>query len=598
LVALLGNVSGMCAGMFFVGCNQPEGPEKENFTGIVFNAQTLDYDGEEHTIEATGLPEGATVEYINAGPFVNAGEYEITIKVTKENYNDYTKTAKLKINKIDFPSSIVFEDRKVMYTGEEKSILIEGDLPEGTSVEYIDNKDTEVGKYEAKAILTNPNYNTKILTATLTIYNIVDMAKAVIDEVLERPDPWSFMPEAFATQNLAVDSSPVLDFTNTVSVANINKKHMGEQMYVLWEGVVNMGEMLEKFDIVYAAGEAIATAYQAFINSNPDNYAEWSGSAAGFNVKIVLNDKQTQMLVGNNLFSIELFADTENNINKGRIDIASGGVLNYEMKDDYLKFNVALTIKGVMSMKQIEFVRNEDVVTGYFYEYLGLESVAVKTSAVISFNEEFAIVMSAKRDATKDLIIDGYEEVYSATTGQLLGCKVLESIGIDEYETYWVNIYDVSGISSVKAVENGSILPNKNSHDVYINGLTTVFEPKYNTKMGGLVKTSRHFDIEMKTVYYVQEVVDGDKIKYEVIETQIPMLFIQRENVADFGDEAKEMNPTAFLTNPTLPNAKISVVEADFESLKEILDLIKEELTYQELVNHIGQKNPFFSTVS
>jgi UDP-N-acetylmuramoylalanine--D-glutamate ligase len=292
-----------------------------------------------------------------------------------------------------------------MYTGGEKSILISGDLPEGTQVHYTNNKGIQPGEYNAVVTLTNPNYNIKTLSATLTIYNVLDTAKKTIDTILDRPDPWSFMPEAFSKVSLANTTNPIKDFSNFVNVSDINKKFIGKQMYVLWEGVDGMDTLLEKFDVVYAIGETIATAYQSFINDNPDDYAEWTGNVAGFNIKIVLNGKQSKMLVGNNVFSLELFADTGEDVNKGRIEIAQGGILNYEMRENYLKFNVALTIKGVLVMKQIEFVRNDvGDVAGYFYEYAGLESVAVKTSAVICFNEDYAIVSSAKRES-EDLLI-------------------------------------------------------------------------------------------------------------------------------------------------------------------------------------------------
>ena len=562
------------------------------FTNVVFNDLTIDYDGKEHTIVATGVPAGASVTYTNEGPYTNAGEYTISVSVSAQGYNTYTKTAKLTINKIDFPSSIVFDDDKVMYTGTEKSIEISGDVPVGTKIVYTNNKGTKVGTYEASVTLTNPNYNPKTMYATLKIYNVLNVAKDTLNILLDRPDPWSFMPEAFAKENLAYSSNPTKDFTNFVSVSSVNKKFMGKQMYVLWDGVRGMESLLEKFDIVYAVGETIASVYQAFINDNPEDYAEWVGEAAGFKVKIVLNGKQYTMLAGNEVFSLELFADADTNLYKGRIQLANdSGVLNYEMKDNYLKFNIGLTISGVMTMRQVEFVRDDDTVAGYFYQYLGLESAAVKTSAVIAFNSDYAIVMSAKRESD-DLIIEGYEEVYSAKTGEFISAEVLETNKLVEFDTYWVNAFDVSGISSIKAVENDNVALHKNHHDVYINGESTTFVPKYNSILG--VPTSRKFDIEMRTVYYVTKVTDGDKIKYELLETEIPMVFVQVEAVDGFGKDAMKENENVFATQPTLPTQKIQLATTNFNSLKSLLDEIKEQLTYQELVNQLGTKDSFF----
>ena len=571
----------------------PGSSVQQEFTGIVFESKTLNYDGEEHTIVATGIPSGATVTYTNEGPFVKAGQYNITIKVSKEDYKDYTKTVTLKINKIDFPSSISFKSKTELANGNEKSILVEGDLPEGTKITYTNNKATEKGVYNATATLTHENYKTLVLNATLTITGVVNTAKNTVDQILTRPNPWSFMPSAFSKQSLAVSSNPTLDFTSSVNVSSINKKFMGKQMYVLWEGVSGMESFLEKFDVVYALGESIATAYQTFVNDNPDNNAEWATNISGFNVKISLKDSQSKMLAGNSLFSLELLADSNANEYKGRIDIAQSGILNYEMNDNYLKFNIALKIKGVLVMKQIEFVRNSNgAVSGYFYEYAGLKSAAIKTSAVIAFNSDYAVVMSAKRES-EDLLINGYEEVYSSKTGQFISAEVLENNMLTDFDTFWVNVSDVTGINSIKLVRNDNTSLNENLHDVYINGSKEVFKPVKNKL--AFVETSRKFDIEMKTVYYVVASSEGGKINYEVQEAEIPMVFVQKKNVADFSTDIVKENKETFSTTPALPTAKIQISENNFSSLYEILTAVKEKLTYEELENQLGQKDSFFN---
>ena len=590
LLTILIVLSSFC---FLCACSsEPSNPTNKDFTGITFESQTIDYDGAEHTIVATGIPQGASVNYTNAGPHKNEDTYTISVSISAQGYNTFTKSVELKINKIDFPSTIIFNDKKVMYTGSEKTILVEGDLPQGTSIQYTNNTGTAVDSYDAVAVLTNPNYNTKTLTATLTIYNVVQSAKTTIDKLLNRPEPWTFMPEAFGKESLATTSNPVKDFNNFVNVDSINRKFMGKQMYVLWEGVYNMDAMLAKFDTVYAVGETIATVYQNFINDNPDNYAEWTNTVAGFKIKILLNGNQSQMLIGNSLFSLELFADSDEDIYKGRIDIASGGILNYEMSEDYLKFNLSLTIKGVLVMKQVEFVRNEEgAVSGYFYEYAGLKSVALKTSAVITFNEDYAIVMSAKRES-EDLLIKGYEEVYSSTTGMFLSTEVLENNKLVDFDTYWVNLWDVGGINSIKAVRNGQTSLSDNLHDIYVNGSSTILGVKKNMLLG--VPTSRKYDIEMKTVYYVVATNEGGEVVYSVQETQIPMLFVQSKNAEDFTDDITSQNKNLFTTTPTLPLAKLEIAQANFEDLYEILEKIKETLTYDELESQLGTKNSFF----
>lgn len=76
---------------------------KENFTGLSFADATYTYDGTEKTLAVAGLPEGAKAEYTSEdfdkdGKAIDAGTYNITATVTKDGYNDWTKTATLTIN--------------------------------------------------------------------------------------------------------------------------------------------------------------------------------------------------------------------------------------------------------------------------------------------------------------------------------------------------------------------------------------------------------------------------------------------------------------------------------------------------------------------
>ena len=147
---------------------------KENFTGISFNDITVDYDGEEHTITASGVPSFAQATYTNAGPFVNAGEYTIGVTVKADNYNDYTATATLKINKIDL-TGVTFDDVEFEYDGNEHYIEVNGFVPSTATVEYSCEKDgitngaIDVGEYEVTVVITDMNYNDFTATATLKI---------------------------------------------------------------------------------------------------------------------------------------------------------------------------------------------------------------------------------------------------------------------------------------------------------------------------------------------------------------------------------------------------------------------------------------------
>lgn len=79
-----------------VACSDPEEPSTDNggsqqtpalleFENITFESQTVNYDGEYHTITCTGVPEGATVNYTN-NSHKEDGVYKAEAVVSKEGY--------------------------------------------------------------------------------------------------------------------------------------------------------------------------------------------------------------------------------------------------------------------------------------------------------------------------------------------------------------------------------------------------------------------------------------------------------------------------------------------------------------------------------
>ena len=142
--------------------------EKANITGVSAENLTVTYDGTEKTLQLVGeLPEGVSVTATH-NIATNAGEYTATFTLRGENYNEKIITAKLTINKADIVG-ITLPSRTFTEDGSEKSLEIEGTLPEGVSVEYVGNGKINAGKYTVTATLSGEGYITAFLTAELTI---------------------------------------------------------------------------------------------------------------------------------------------------------------------------------------------------------------------------------------------------------------------------------------------------------------------------------------------------------------------------------------------------------------------------------------------
>ncbi len=65
---------------------------------------------------------------------------------------------------------VTYENTMFAYNGEEQSLLVTGDLPEGVTATYENNTHTEYGMYEAVCTLQGTGYITKTLKAVMTIY--------------------------------------------------------------------------------------------------------------------------------------------------------------------------------------------------------------------------------------------------------------------------------------------------------------------------------------------------------------------------------------------------------------------------------------------
>lgn len=139
------------------------------YTGKTFTATVFE-----------NYPEGTSVYYKNGNTFVNAGSYEVTAIVSRKDYVTKTLTATVNIAKAKYDmSGVSFEGGSAVYDGKEHSIAISGSLPDGVSVNYVDesgvtgaNKKTNAGEYSVIARFFGDNVNYEPIAdmqATLTI---------------------------------------------------------------------------------------------------------------------------------------------------------------------------------------------------------------------------------------------------------------------------------------------------------------------------------------------------------------------------------------------------------------------------------------------
>ena len=154
-----------------VGCNESsQTPQHKDFENIIFESETIVYDGQSHCLSGVqGIPENTNVTYDELISHTDVGAYKTTAVITNPNYNTLVLSATLTITKSDF-SNLIFEDVTITYDGQPHSLSNVQGVPENTNVTYDELiAHTDVGAYKTTAVITNPNYNTQVLSATLTI---------------------------------------------------------------------------------------------------------------------------------------------------------------------------------------------------------------------------------------------------------------------------------------------------------------------------------------------------------------------------------------------------------------------------------------------
>jgi len=144
-------------------------------SSVKFEDSTVEYDGKEHSITVSNVPDFANVKYTKPDSCRDIGSYEFEAEISADGYETLNLTATLTITRAEF-TGLSFEDVTYDFDSLSHSIELSGVLPEDSSVVYtcaedetISNEAVNPGTYTITATVTNKNYVTGIYTAKLTI---------------------------------------------------------------------------------------------------------------------------------------------------------------------------------------------------------------------------------------------------------------------------------------------------------------------------------------------------------------------------------------------------------------------------------------------
>ena len=411
------------------------------------------------------------------------------------------------------------------------------------------------------------------------------LANKVINSFGSVPDAWEFLPAAFAPEYHAVTSLP--DFDNFVNVSNIPTNGIGKQMNVAYGLLNKTDKALSYVNTVMGAMNVIKSLYTSFLDSNPQDYSVYTDTVAGFTFTIELGEDTYVLRATVGTVLVEIFSNTEDESYGAVVRLTETTVLKYTVSGTELI--VAMDVLDSVSLL-LEFAKNDNSTVGMLYEYIVIAGKQVTaTSAMITIDDTYTTVIGTKGDFIPTSISRNCE-IYENATGKLIGTKVREDMsdegdGSKEYNTYWFPLAKLSGVTSIKKVDEAN-LPNPDT--IYLNGYTQdTLHSKLWLGLPVYKAASRRFDVEFKTMYfYVYNATTGE---YEEQSCEIPMLFVQEEKYDDFEKDFSNVNEDALngtRVDLVVTAQHLSAIDYAYEVLLPLYDVQKDAVTHEMITNY------------
>lgn len=448
--------------------------------------------------------------------------------------------------------------------------------------------------------------NTVVYAVWTERIDIKSYLNVLINDLVLSPE--SYIPDSMLADNVSkhVKADEVdYDLTKNTNVSDIKYGGFGDQ----WNMVLTNIEQSQVFYNVLTISENIINSSVIIFNNYLDNNIYNTASHKIDNLEYIASidfkddvlkytiQLKTNIdipLIGEVLPQIHMELNAKTYEKSVRIKLNDNNAILYNVTKNSYAFYIKYGIDSLSRTAKFYVTRNGNEVNGSIYEFISLSgSDVVASSAEFYIDNEYVSVVGNK--ANQIVAFKGYiNELYSVSTGNLLGYEVRETLTIasvtTQYNTLWFNLNEFSGIESIKVIENDNNLSStgvRNPHDVYLNNSLDIFKPKYNKIL--TVETSRKYDIELRNQFFYGY-VDEKLVEYK---TEIPMLFVQEEDLDDLVDYLDSYNDIS--TEFTLAKKYIQKIQEDYDTLIDIFiehkDNVTSEMINQEIGNSIDLGN-------
>lgn len=435
------------------GSGDSSEPTKSNFTGVSFESATYTYDGNSHILaEVTGAPENTTITYTGRQEYADAGSYTATAKLTKDGYNDTTLTATLTINKATM-SGYTYDSKSVTYDGADhiNDIELAGVLPQGTTVtetikDSNDNVVTSainIGTYTYTCVLTNKNYNTETLTATLNI-------KAQKDDmpVFVASDGTIYFANGLHNSYLYSLKDSDLNLIDYSSPKEFNKYNSTTALFIAGSAFTNSVKQVNS-----------GSTSSIYTDSNIDDFVKYSDTIYYYSCNALTASKSGIYKVdatdaNNEPIVTKVFEGKSDNlaINDGNLYFTSGNDHGYIYKMNLSTNATSLVIQEKVHEYVISNNKLYCTVNGLLNDYIGvldLTSSATEPTKLTNASGEFLTINSG-------YLYYNYTDLFSSINPEVKGIWRINLSGGDPEQiiaTENVNGFDVESSTSLVYID-------------------------------------------------------------------------------------------------------------------------------------------------
>ncbi|MGL4949249.1 MAG: MBG domain-containing protein [Anaeroplasmataceae bacterium] len=625
------------------------------FTDIVFEDKTFVYDGEEKSLEVINAPEGTDISYSSNNPSINAGVYEIHATLSKIGYETIGIKATLIINKADI-KGIEFNNKSVTYNKHEHNILIEGDLPSGVVANYVNNKATDAGIYNAKVTLSSMNYNSIIMNAVLTIHKaeLEGISFKTIRFTFDKSEKVLLLEGNIPHEvNVKYTENKATEIGNYIAVAHLTSKNYKDKLIEQnWSIIPNiitvstnlLGKVLNKpnpWDMLPEPLHLDNIFYNKSLDINFNNFVSTESFSTGFGKQMNqiydvfisatknLGYVTTATTIGATVISLY---ETYINSSPADYSVFEGTALGMSFKllidgEDYKILvkvpgaNLELSYSGETNISTGRI----QIIGGNILKYEVGESTFNYTLQVLGISLT-SISFEDKTDKKMDKKVGYINQFIGIDALSIKTTSVIEVTS--NYTTISGNKGDFITGSKGSLVElydskTGQYLGSEVKEEILsakydtlwvpiqniggINNIKVINEPNGSNKHTVYVNNSSTPFVSTKNTgvldksrrYDIEMKTNFYYIKnvedntYSVVEVDIPMMFIQRKNKEEFIKDF--LNANGFNVTDKTKEITYTTLESKYKTQLLIYEEVKDLVTYTMVKEYLGEKDDYFN---